>query len=277
MNSDVWQLPLLRSDHSPEEEGLAVMEAVAYVAGEPLSNEPACASPVLTAWMRAWGDNLDDEARQQLRRYVLPLANSRTDLAHETVRQWQVIDWFVRICVPVWLHAAGLYDESDRLITLPEIVDPRALNLARTALEAARRAGHQAELLALASVDVRLQVDPTTWKAVIDGTCTAIESTVTMIEPAEHAVGYANLTPHEVPPSWWSARLSILNSVAAIGWSAVGDLTSSPQRTWSIPADDARQIAHSTPRGVLEAGETAARNAGHQLIESLLGFGPTSP
>ena len=34
------------------------MEAVAYIAGEPWSDSPQCASPVIAAFMRAWNDSL---------------------------------------------------------------------------------------------------------------------------------------------------------------------------------------------------------------------------
>ncbi|HWC30714.1 MAG TPA: hypothetical protein VG845_11600, partial [Dehalococcoidia bacterium] len=55
--------------HKPDGE-FCVMEAVAYVAGEPWSDSPECASPVLGAFLRSWNDTLDDETRQLLKPYV---------------------------------------------------------------------------------------------------------------------------------------------------------------------------------------------------------------
>lgn len=55
--------------HFSLDDGLCVMEAVAYVAGEPWSDHPKCACPVLGAFMRAWNDGLPtDEDRTRLLR-----------------------------------------------------------------------------------------------------------------------------------------------------------------------------------------------------------------
>ncbi len=39
---------------------LCIMEAVAFMAGEPWSDSPACASPVIAAFLRSWNDALSD-------------------------------------------------------------------------------------------------------------------------------------------------------------------------------------------------------------------------
>ena len=45
---------------------LCIMEAVAYIAGEPWSSSPACASPVVSAFLRVWNDALSDDDRDRL-------------------------------------------------------------------------------------------------------------------------------------------------------------------------------------------------------------------
>ena len=62
---------LYSGSHDPDPDGqMCAMEAVAFVAGEPWSDHPQCASPVLGAFMRAWNDGLPDAERTAL---LLPL------------------------------------------------------------------------------------------------------------------------------------------------------------------------------------------------------------
>ncbi len=57
-------LPLLHGSHSPDSK-FCVMEAVAYVAGEPWSDSPECVSPVIAAFLRSWNDSMPDAERTQ--------------------------------------------------------------------------------------------------------------------------------------------------------------------------------------------------------------------
>ena len=61
---------ILKAGGHPEDGEFCIMEAVAFVAGEPWSDHPACASQVIGAFMRSWNDALDDEGRQKLKPYV---------------------------------------------------------------------------------------------------------------------------------------------------------------------------------------------------------------
>ena len=60
-------LELKQGVHRSFDAGACAMEAVAYLAGEPHSDHPICASPVISAFMREWNDSLDDEGRQKLK------------------------------------------------------------------------------------------------------------------------------------------------------------------------------------------------------------------
>jgi hypothetical protein len=81
------------------------MEAVAWLAGEPHSDQPACACPVIGAFMRSWNDSLpDDEIRTRLLRPLLPLlVGSRSTTAVELQRSYLALDWLARECAPAWL------------------------------------------------------------------------------------------------------------------------------------------------------------------------------
>ena len=45
---------------------MCIMEAVAAFAGEPWSDHPACASPVVSRFLQVWNDMLSDEDRDRL-------------------------------------------------------------------------------------------------------------------------------------------------------------------------------------------------------------------
>jgi hypothetical protein len=56
---------LYSGKHDPNGK-MCAMEAVAFVAGEPWSDHPECACPVLSTFMRAWNDALPDRDRTRL-------------------------------------------------------------------------------------------------------------------------------------------------------------------------------------------------------------------
>lgn len=118
------------------------MEAVAYIAGEPWSDHPECACPVIGAFMRTWNDSLPDAERTAL---ILPLVpnlvgtRGSDDLANR--RATMAADWLVRVHTPAWLRLAGLTEHADRLASLPEIIDFAKTPSLMPALEAARTAG----------------------------------------------------------------------------------------------------------------------------------------
>src|SRR5919108_537346 len=119
----VDQLKLDTGNHRDPDHGACVMEAVAYITGEPWSDHPQCASPVLGAFLRAWNDGLDDETRQRLKPYVPRLVGTAGDAAVEERRAWMATDWLVRVCAPAFLDLARLTEEAESYRQLPEIVD----------------------------------------------------------------------------------------------------------------------------------------------------------
>lgn len=103
---------------------LCAMEAVAHLAGEPLSDRPACASPVISAFVRTWSDGLPQAARDGRILPLLPrLVGTRGSEPVERRRAGMVADWLVRVHLPAWFHLAKLNVEADVLAGLPEIRD----------------------------------------------------------------------------------------------------------------------------------------------------------
>ena len=117
-----------------------VMEAVAYVAGEPWSDSPQCVCPVLASFGRSWNDWLPDDERQQLLPYIPRLIGTRSTPDVENRRAWMAADWLVRECAPAWLRLAGLDEHAHNLEQLAALTDGRTAEQAQPALTAARDA-----------------------------------------------------------------------------------------------------------------------------------------
>ena len=117
--------PLSAGAHKYVEQGACVMEAVSYVSGEPWSDKPACACPVLGAFMRAWNDDLPEADRDRLLRpLVRRLVGSRSTPEVEVRRSWLAMDWLVRMHAPAWLQLVpALVPHADALMDLRPIMD----------------------------------------------------------------------------------------------------------------------------------------------------------
>jgi len=98
------------------------MEAVAYIAGEPWSDSPACVCPTLASFGRAWNDELPDALRNALLLPLVPrfVGTAGGDRLAER-RAMLAVDWLVRTYTPAALSRAGLTVQADRLAGLPEI------------------------------------------------------------------------------------------------------------------------------------------------------------
>jgi hypothetical protein len=94
-------LSLARSGHPMGiKDGACVMEAVSYVAGEPWSDCPKCACPVLTRFAIAVNDRVDDATRQKLKPLVVRLAGSKLDRTAEIARARFLVYWSITENLP---------------------------------------------------------------------------------------------------------------------------------------------------------------------------------
>jgi hypothetical protein len=136
-------LVLKEGGHKSPKEGACLMEAVAYVAGEPWSADPKCSSPILNVFGRQLNDSLPDDRRQELVSLVLMLVGSRGDEDSEEVRNDMLGDWYVREHLPRLLRHAKLDEQAERLAALPPVTEattPAAVAAVREAARAARDA-----------------------------------------------------------------------------------------------------------------------------------------
>ncbi len=115
-----------------------VMEAAAFVAGEPWSDHPGCTRPVIGAFMRGWNDSLpsDEDRTRLLLPFVPAIVGTKGLAALEERRSLMAADWLVRVHTPAWLRLAGLKDQAATLEALPEITSLAQAPSLRGPLEA---------------------------------------------------------------------------------------------------------------------------------------------
>jgi len=140
-------LQLTRGTHGDPEGGLCLMEAVAYLTGEPHSDRLECVSPVLGSWGRAINDAMPDARRQELKVFIPDMVGTADD-GKDEARSFMCADFAVGVIAPMALDAAGLSGHATKLRELPEIVDKKtataAAALAYRAADAAYRAASAA-------------------------------------------------------------------------------------------------------------------------------------
>ena len=132
------RLRLENGSHQSPDEGVCLMEAVAWLAREPHSDEPNCVCLVLGAFGRRLNDRLDVERRQRLKPLIPALVGTASD-GHAEARGFMAMDWIVRTYTPAWLRLARLDTEADGLQALPEIADAATLWGAQEVLDTARK------------------------------------------------------------------------------------------------------------------------------------------
>ena len=133
------------SHEENDEARVCAMEAVAFVAGEPWSDHPQCACPIISAFMRSWNDGLPDAERAILLPLIPKLVGTRSTKAVEAKRATMAADWYVRTFTPAWLRMAGLNGHADTLASFPEIASFAKTPSIRPALEAAQKDAYAAE------------------------------------------------------------------------------------------------------------------------------------
>lgn len=134
MHPAIDDVPLRAGAHATRDDGMCAMEMVAWLAGEPHSDEPGCACPVIGALVRACNDAMSDLQRNRYLRPLVPvLVGTRATAAVERARGLVVVDALVRSLLPLRLRRERRVAEAKLLEELPAIV---RLEDARAALRA---------------------------------------------------------------------------------------------------------------------------------------------
>ena len=111
-------ITLYRGGHSAGSDHRCFNAAIAWLAGEPHSASPHCASPVIRQFGMALNDRLDDERRQLLRPFVLRSLGTAGD-GRDPERREMCAQW-LREHLPDLLDRAGLTDAATRVRELPD-------------------------------------------------------------------------------------------------------------------------------------------------------------
>lgn len=183
MHRLIEQFPLERGAHPTRSDGMCAMEMVAWLAGEPHSDEPQCACPVIGALVRACNDVMDDDGRTRYLRPLVPvLVNSRSGASVERARGLLVLDTLVRQLVPAALRRqrrgaeAEVFAALDPITTLEHLAPvARALDhfgsglrAARWVVQRAREGMPPARFVAGAVQVARVCNDAAAWRQVVE-------------------------------------------------------------------------------------------------------------
>jgi hypothetical protein len=141
----IQKLSLKPGAHSPDST-FCVMECVAFVAGEPWSDHPECACPVIGAFLRSWNDSLPNDAERDrlLKPLIRDLVGSKRTKRVEEKRALLCADWLIRVNTPTWLRLAGLTVHADALEALPQITSFAQVPSIRGTIQAARDDAYKA-------------------------------------------------------------------------------------------------------------------------------------
>jgi hypothetical protein len=123
------ELHLDTSSHSTRDDGVCLLEAVAWFAGEKHTDRPSCVSPVLRDFGISLNDRFPDDKRQLLVPLIPELVGTAGD-GHDEARGYLALDWLVRMFTPAWLELAGLAESAAELRGLRRIVDLTAADAA---------------------------------------------------------------------------------------------------------------------------------------------------
>ena len=152
-------LVLSSGNHADIERGACIMESVAYLAGEPHSDAPKCASKVISRFLITINDRWDDKRRQKLKPYAVKIIGTAANENIELKRAYLCADWAVRECAPMALDAAGLGEWATRLRNHLPVLNrasaDSAKTLAREARSAAAAAAYAASYAAYAAANAR--------------------------------------------------------------------------------------------------------------------------
>jgi hypothetical protein len=133
--------------HHARTDGVCLLEAVAWFAGEKHSDTPRCVPTSLAEFGRAFNDGLGqgveaDAARtRMLKRFIPDLVGAPNTPALEQERAFLAMDWLVRVHTPAWLELRDATKPiAAELKALPAIADVAGLVAAQPILDRARTA-----------------------------------------------------------------------------------------------------------------------------------------
>lgn len=199
--------------------GLCFMETVSLIAGEPITDEPECACPVLTRHGIMLNDAMPDDRRQELIGLAWAVAGTRSP-EHEWER----------------LKILGLAacDMADLVVGLNS--DPRVINAIKATRACWNDPTPKAARAAARAAEAAAEAEDAAWVA------------ARAAEDAAWAAGDAALT---------AARAARTAAGAAEG--AARDAPDQADEIWAIVIDALRRAIQAGPHGGIETSDMASR------------------
>lgn len=131
-------IPLASGAHKTPADGVCVMECVAYLQGEPYSDHPECACPVITAFVALSSDVISTPERQILGKRILRIAGSRSTPDVAARRLYFLVAYVTRTALPRALSLANLEACALPLTRLPDYTGEQLASTYLAAIDAAR-------------------------------------------------------------------------------------------------------------------------------------------
>jgi hypothetical protein len=134
---------LKAGSHDDFERGACVMESVAWLAGEPFSDAPRCACPVVRTFAMRLNDRIDNDAlrTELLLPFVVSMVGSKSTDTVAAYRARLAADWAIRGSLAIWWdEVSWLKPVAEKLRAMAPLVTSEALKEAATMLRAEREA-----------------------------------------------------------------------------------------------------------------------------------------
>lgn len=95
-------IKLSKGKHASPEDGACVMELASMLAGEPFSDHPTSACPVIGSFLRAYNDSIDDDRRQALYAFAARIVGSRASISIQRARAERLAEWALEVQRRQW-------------------------------------------------------------------------------------------------------------------------------------------------------------------------------
>jgi hypothetical protein len=204
------------------EDGLSVMEATAFLAGEKHGDHPDCTCPVIAAYVSRIADWASDEQRQQLRAFLPRLIGSRS-AEHTAPRAKYLTYQAVTVFLPMMYDELKQWRIACALRVLP--VNAKPIRLTK-ALINARKSFAATGTAAIAIVHADAAVRATDYVADLTAAAgVGAVGDVAACHAATVATAVGNFVSVPAKQRLWRAALAVLDGALAIGPSGPTKLT----------------------------------------------------
>ena len=103
-----------------------VMQMVAYISGDNWTDSPECACPVLTRYAIYLNDKFNDEHRQKMKAFIVPLVGTRMNDETQIARKRMIMFRYVTVTYPLLLDLWKLPELATEFSELPNSIDGMA-------------------------------------------------------------------------------------------------------------------------------------------------------